>query len=55
VALAPLAEAVAVDERGVFRIVELLGEGCDELLVVALEDRVLGYFGSDIAYSAPAS
>ena len=45
VALAPLAEAVAVDERGVFRIVELLGEGCDELLVVALEDRVLRHRG----------
>ena len=39
--LAPFPEAVAVDERGVLRIVEFHGESLDELLVVTLENRVL--------------
>ena len=41
VSLAPFAEAVAVDERSLLRIIEILGKFRNEHLVVFLEDRIL--------------
>ena len=45
VALAPFPETVSVDEGCAVRVVELLGKGLDELLIILLEDGILRHRG----------